>query len=60
MNYLIDSSNHKISTMGMYGDSKYALELNMHFSGYSQETLFEFLNDYGFDKSLIFTIPARR
>ena len=60
MHYLIDSSNHKISTMGFYGDSKYELESNMHYAGYSQETLFELLNSYGFDKSLIFTIPARR
>ena len=60
MNYLIDSSNHKISTMGIYGDSKYALESNMHYAGYSQETLFDLLNSYGFDKSLIFNIPARR
>ena len=60
MNYLIDSSNHKISTMGIYGDSKYELESNMHYAGYSQETLFKILNNYGFDKSHIFTIPARR
>jgi len=60
INYIIDPFYDKISTMGFYGDQKYELESNMHYAGYSPETLIKLFLDYGFNKSLVFTIPSRR